>query len=358
MINLFSATVSQFLNLDFFNNQMKNYLAALVVFLITLFVFRLVRIVIVSKIRKIAKKSKTEIDDVAVAVIDSFGWLFYVVLALALALKFLTLPEIVGQIVHYAVLITVALYIIKALQALIDFGLQRIINKREKEGEFDPSIVKLLGKIAKGILWLGVALVVLQNIGVDITTLIAGLGVGGIAIAFALQHVLADVFASFSIYFDKPFKVGDFIIVGGDMGVVKKIGIKSTRIQHLGGQELVFSNKELTDARINNYKKMERRRIVFNFGIKYETPSEKVKKIPQIVKDIISNLDSCQLDRVHFKEFGDFSLNFEVVYYLESPDYNLYMDRQEEINLKLKEQFEKEEIEFAYPTQTVLLNKN
>ena len=185
----------------------------------------------------------------------------------------------------------------------------------------------------------------------------AGLGIGGIAIAFALQNILSDIFASFSIYFDKPFKVDDFIIIGDDKGVVKKIGIKSTRIQTLQGEELVISNKELTESRVHNYKKMERRRIVFVFGVTYETPTEKVKKIPSIIKDIIEKTELADIDRVHFKEFADFSLNFEVVYYLKTSDYAEYMDTQQEINLAMKEHFEKEQIEFAYPTQTVFVHK-
>ena len=192
--------------------------------------------------------------------------------------------------------------------------------------------------------------------GYDITTIVASFGVLGIVLAFGLQHVLSDIFASFSIFFDKPFDIGDFIIVGENLGVVKKVGIKSTRIQSLWGQEVVIPNKELTSARINNYKKMERRRVQFSFGVIYDTSSEQLEKILDITKDIVDKIEPAELDRVHFKEYGDFSLNFEVVYYVNSPDYNQYMDIQQEINLSLKKRFEKEGIDFAYPTQTVIVN--
>jgi len=197
----------------------------------------------------------------------------------------------------------------------------------------------------------------LSNFGYNISTLIAGLGIGGVAIALALQNILTDIFASFSIYFDKPFQTGDFIIVGNDLGVVKKIGIKTTRLQTLQGEELVISNKELTETRIHNYKKMQKRRIVFNFGLTYDTSSAKLKKVLQILKGIIDKIEIAELDRVHFNKFGDFSLNFEVVYYLASSDYNEYMDTQQAINLAIKEKFEKDGIKFAYPTQTVFVNK-
>jgi small-conductance mechanosensitive channel len=193
--------------------------------------------------------------------------------------------------------------------------------------------------------------------GQDVTSIVASFGVIGIVLAFGLQHILSDVFASFSIFFDKPFHVGDFIIVGDNLGVVKKVGIQSTRIQSLWGQEVVIPNQELTSTQINNYKKMEQRRVQFDFGIVYDTSSEKIEKVLDITKEIISNIEIVKLDRVHFKEYGDFSLNFEVVYYIDSPDYNKYMDIQQEINIKLKKRFEKEKIQFAYPTQTIMLSK-
>ncbi len=205
--------------------------------------------------------------------------------------------------------------------------------------------------------WLVAAIIVFQNLGYNVSALVAGLGVGGIAIAFAVQNILTDIFSSFSIYFDRPFQEGDYIVVGDDSGTVKKIGIKSTRIQSLKGEELIVSNKELTETRIHNYKKMRERRISFNFGVVYETPTEKLRKIPEIVKSITDKIELVRLDRVHFDKFGDFSLSFEVVYYLNTSDYNKYMDIQQDINIDLKEAFKKEKIDFAYPTQTVFLNK-
>jgi small-conductance mechanosensitive channel len=204
--------------------------------------------------------------------------------------------------------------------------------------------------------------VVLSVLNIDLTGIVLGMGVAGIAIALALQNVLGDVFSAFTIYFDKPYEIGDFIIIGGDMGIVKKIGIKSTRLQTLQGEELVVSNNEMISTRIQNFKKMRKRRIVFQFGVTYGTSSEKLKKIPEIIKKIINPKNKklpevYNLDRVHFREFGDFSLNFEVVYYLKTGDYNKYMDTQQEINFEIKDAFEKEGIEMAFPTQTVLLEK-
>ena len=184
-----------------------------------------------------------------------------------------------------------------------------------------------------------------------------GMGVAGIAIAFALQNVLSDVFSAFSIYFDRPFEIGDFIIVGEYAGIVTKIGMKSTRVKLLQGEELVLSNRELTSASVRNFKKMKKRRIMFHFGVTYDIPLKKLKKIPEMVKKIIDGVELADADRVHFREYGDFSLNFEVVYYMKIGDYVRYMDTQQEINFAIKEAFEKEGIEMAFPTQTIFLNK-
>jgi small-conductance mechanosensitive channel len=350
-----------FLNYPVEGNPIGGYLNAILFFIGTIIVLKFFKFVIVRKLKSLSKKTKSEIDDLLIEIIDKIGWPFYTLLALyiTIALKFIKIPRFIDTTFYYLTLVVVTYYVVRAVQSLIDYGTRKLILKRQKEekGEVDTSVIDLLSRILKGVLW-GVAFIfILANLGYNISALIAGLGIGGIAIAFALQRILEDIFSSFSIYFDKPFKVGDFIIVGSDLGVVKKIGIKTTRLQSLWGQEIVISNRELTSTRINNYKKMERRRIHFTFGVVYQTPTKKLKKILQIVKDIFDEIELADLDRVHFKEFGPFSLNFEVAYYVDTGDYNKYMDTQQKINFALKEKFEKEGIEFAYPTQTIFLNK-
>lgn len=340
------------------NNYVKDYLVALLLFVLATTVLKVFKYVIISKLKSIAAKTKTEFDDVLIKIVDDVGWPFYLLSALCLSLQFIRIPSFIETGVYYTTFIVVTYYVIRGLQTLIDYGARKIILKRQKEEKkVDTAVIDLLSKILKACLWLVAVILILSNLGYDVSTLIAGLGVGGIAVALALQNILTDIFSSFSIYFDKPFQIGDFIIVGDDAGVVKKIGIKTTRIQTLQGEELVVSNKELTEARIHNYKKMEKRRIVFSFGVVYETSTEKLKKIPSTIKEIIDKIELADIDRVHFKKFGDFSLNFEVVYYLKSRDYSKYMDTQQEINLAIKERFEKEGIEMAYPTQTIFLNK-
>ena len=211
--------------------------------------------------------------------------------------------------------------------------------------------------VIKILVWGGVVIFILDNFGFKISAVIAGLGIGGVAVALAAQAILKDLFSYFSIIFDHPFKIGDFIIIEDYMGTIEHVGIKTTRIRSLGGEMLVFSNSDLTDSRVRNYKLMEKRRVVFKLGVVYETPTERLKEMPKIIENSIKNVKDAILDRAHFFSYGDFSLIFEIVYYVVGADYNKYMDIQQEINFAIKEEFERKGIEFAFPTQTLYVNK-
>lgn len=245
---------------------------------------------------------------------------------------------------------------------VITFIITRVANvlvswyaeERTKRGkDVSNHILFLLKKVLQFILYTFAFLIVLGVFNIDLSGVVVGLGVGGIAIALALQNILSDALSAFSIYFDRPFEIGDFIVIGDYAGTVNKIGLKSTRIQLLQGEELVISNKELTSTAVRNFKKLQKRRIVFPLKVTCETPIEKLKRIPKIIINILKKTEMAVLDRVHFKQFGDFSHDFEVVYYIETGDYNKYMDIQQKINYGILEEFEKEGIEMAYPTQKV-----
>ncbi len=210
-----------------------------------------------------------------------------------------------------------------------------------------------MGVVAKAALWVVFSLLMLQNLGVQVTALITGLGIGGIAIALAVQNVLGDLLASLSIIFDRPFEVGDFVIVGDLMGTVENVGLKTTRMTSLSGEQLVFNNSDLLSSRIRNYKRMRERRILFEIGVIYGTTKEQLEMIPDRVKAAVETQENTRFDRCHFKAFGDSALLFETVYYMLVPDYNAYMDTQQAINLQLYENLTSEGIEFAFPTQTI-----
>lgn len=348
-------TLEQFLTYSIWGNSIQNYLIALIVFISAVIIFRIIKYEIVKKLRGAAEKTQIEVDDLLIRIIDKIGWPSYIFFAVYLALNTLQVHETITLFFGYAVPVVIVFIVVRSLHQVVEYGLRKVA--KEKDFDNESSLVNVLGRILKGALWALAFVYILSFWGQDITSLVASFGVIGIVLAFGLQHVLSDVFASFSIFFDKPFNVGDFIIVGDNLGVVKKVGIQSTRIQSLWGQEVVIPNQELTSTRINNYRKMERRRVQFSFGVVYDTSSKKLEKALDITKKIIKEIELAELDRVHFKEYGEFSLNFEVVYYINTPDYNKYMDIQQEINLNLKKRFEKENIQFAYPTQTVIIDK-
>lgn len=228
---------------------------------------------------------------------------------------------------------------------------------REQKLAADASAVttmEALSLVSRIVIYSIIVLLALENLGVDITALVAGLGIGGIAVALAVQNILGDLFASMSIVLDKPFVVGDFLSIDEYLGSVEHIGLKTTRLRSLSGEQLIFSNSDLLNSRVRNYKRMFERRIVFRVDITYQTPNEKVPKVAQWLAEIVKSKDGIRFDRAHFAAFGDSALEYEVVYYVLDPDFNVYMDVQQEINLDILHRFAAEGIQFAYPTQTVL----
>ena len=307
-----------------------------------------------------AKKTKTTLDDEIFANIKKPIYFFVILVGAYYGLEFLSILEPFSTelafIFTIVEILLVAFIITRVFNVVITWYGEKRAQKRMSE-----HILFVLRKIINVVVYLFAFLVILAVFKIDLSGIVVGLGVGGIAIAFALQNVLSDAFSAFSIYFDKPFEIGDYIVVGEYSGTVTKIGIKSTRVQLLQGEELVLANSVLTTSSVRNFKKMRKRRISFSFGVIYDTPTNKLKKIPDIIRGIINN-DKLEyvdkLDRVHFTEFGDFSLNFEIIYYLKTKDYVKYRDTQQEINFSIKEAFEKEGIEMAFPTQTIFLDKD
>jgi len=336
-------------------------LASLVLFIALTTFFKAVLITSIRRLKTFSDRTNNDIDD---AVINAFVGIRVWVLMLVsfyLSMQFFSLPPVVDKVFSAIVYAAVAWQVIEIILHFIRYLVLKFVRNLEStDGNVDPNaataadMIILLSRI---ILWTFGLVFVLSNLGIEVTSLLAGLGIGGIAVAFALQGILSDLFASFSIYFDKPFRVGDFVVVGTDSGTVEKIGIKTTRIRTLQGEELVVSNAELTTARVQNFKKLQRRRIVMQFGVTYETEPEQLKAIPDYVAKIFTTIEAATLDRVHFFSFGDSALLFEVVYFIESNEYMDYMNCQQTFNYALVDKFAAEKIRFAYPTQTVHLKQ-
>lgn len=349
--------VKEILGWSFGANTVQDYALAFAIFLALFICFKIIKLLLLKRLRALAKKTSTEIDDLLIEVIGKISNMFYLVVSLYFPLKILVLGETFDKVVDGIFIVVVVYQAIQVAQVFLEYGLSRYMTKHDKSAKQAEHTFAGLRLIIRIVLWSIGILLVLSNLGFNISTLIASLGVGGIAVALAMQNILADMFSSFSIYFDKPFEVGDNIIVGEHQGTVKEIGLKTTRLKALKGEELVISNQELTSARIQNFKKIDQRRVVFTIGVTYETDMEKLKKVNGIVKNAIESQEMTEFDRSHFIEFGEFSLNFEIVYFVNSKEHPDYVRTQEQINLQILEEFNKEGIEMAYPSQKVFYER-
>ncbi|MFQ5769288.1 MAG: mechanosensitive ion channel family protein [bacterium] len=344
------------LDKTFYNNTLKEWLIALILFGAILVVLRILKTIVAKHLSTLTKRTKTELDDLVVELLNRVNFFFLISIAIFGGSFALTLSDKINNIIRILVIITFLFQAAIWGNGIIIFWINRYKKQKLEVDPASVTTITALGFVGKIVLWIVILLLALDNLGVNITGLIAGLGIGGIAIALAVQNILGDLFASLSIVLDKPFVMGDFIIVDNYLGTVQHIGLKTTRVKSLSGEQLVFSNSDLLKSRIRNYKRMYERRVVFSFGVIYQTVQEKLAAIPNMIREIIEAQQQTRFDRAHFKEFGDSSLNFEIVYYVQNPNYNVYMDIQQTINLTIFHRFEEEGIEFAYPTQTLYLH--
>ncbi len=358
--------IQQLSAITYLGNTLWEYTLAFGVFLAVFIGLGIFKSVIALRLKKLAEKSTTDFDDTLVAVVTNIGFFVYVIISVWFGIKMITVHHLIQQIIDIFFLIALTYQVMHIVVSLTEYVFTKYAERTKKEeGEADgegldehmQSMVRILRTIIKVIVWIIGLLLILSNLNVNISSLVASLGIGGIAVALALQNVLSDLFSSFSIYLDKPFKVGDFINVAEQSGTVERIGMKSTRIKTLQGEQLVISNKELTSAQVRNFKKMERRRVVFTLSVAYETGAKKLEKIPSMVQKIIEETEGLEFSRCHFATYGPYSLDFEVVFFVESSSYVEYMDHKQEVNLAIYSAFEKEKIDFAYPTRTVYMKK-
>lgn len=340
----------------FWGNTVREYAIALLILIAGLAFIKIVILVLVRHLKKLAAGTATKLDDLFVGMLEEVALPALYLGTIYVSIKTLKLSAAVGTASNIF-LMAIATFFAARL-AIIVMGYAMHIYLEQKREE--PTLVRSLEgmmKVAQFLIWALAGIIFLDNLGYKVSTLLAGLGIGGVAVAIAAQALLKDFFSYFSIVFDHPFKLGDFIIIGDYMGTVEHIGIKTTRIRSLSGEQIIFSNTDLTDSRVRNYKLMEKRRVVFGFGVTYETSLALLKEIPKIVEGLIRNVNDTAFDRAHFFKYGDSSLNFEVVYFVLSPDYNKYMDIQQEINFAIKGEFEKRGIAFAYPTRTLYMQR-
>ncbi|KQC06021.1 MAG: hypothetical protein APR62_08675 [Smithella sp. SDB] len=337
----------------YLGNTLQSWLCAFITLIITFTTLKIIQRILIRKLSKLAAATDNQIDDLIVSMLKKTKFVIILIASVYLASLTITIKPSIAELWQKFVILMLIFQSGLWTSSGISFTLGKIIQKRSQEDASSKTTISFLGFVSRFVLWIIILLLILDNLGVNITGLVAGLGIGGIAVALAVQNILGDLLASLSIVLDKPFVIGDFIVVDSLSGTIEHIGIKTTRIRSLSGEQLIFSNNDLLKSRIHNYKRMSERRVILNFGVIYQTSVVKLVAIKKIVRDIIEKQENARFDRVHFKEYGDSSLNFEVIYFVMSPDYSTYMDIQESINLEIFRQFGNEGVEFAYPTQTV-----
>jgi small-conductance mechanosensitive channel len=343
---------------ELLGNSIQDYAIAVVAFAATFLILSPVKMMILKRLRQWTEQSKTHWDDFLVSVADKNGnWVMWLS-ALMVGSHFVVFRKELSSLASAIFVIIITFIVLRILLSIITYWFDKIYIVKFQEEPAKVSAMQNMMILFKAGIWLVGVFFILDNLGFNVSTAVAGLGIGGIAVALAAQTVLGDAFSSFSIFFDKPFEVGDFVTVDDYRGTVEHIGIKTTRVRSLTGEQLVFSNSDLTASRLRNFKRMEERRVQFTLGVTYQTSLAQLKKAKELIKEVLDNTEGIRPDRIHFGSYGDYSLNFDVVYYVLNPDYLTYMNINEAVNLSIYEAFEKEQIEFAYPTQTLFVEKN
>ncbi len=337
----------------FFGNTLGAWIAAGTVLVLTTIVLHAARSILVRRLGKLAARTATDVDDFVVDLLRRTRGYFILALSLSAAARALVLPALAVSAVRIVTWIAILLQVGTWASSLVTFWLDRW-SRRRGDDAVNVTTLSAFGAITRVAIWAMLAVLFIRwGLDKDITPLITGLGIGGIAVALAVQNVLGDLFSSLSIVLDKPFVIGDFIIVDGFLGSIEYVGLRTTRVRSLGGELIIFANTDLVKARVRNYKRMLERRVVFTIGVQYDTPPDEVAAIPGIVRDIVEKTPNTRFDRAHFLTWGDSSLNCEIVYWVLSPDFNVYADIHHGINLEILRRFNARGIEFAFPTRTL-----
>jgi small-conductance mechanosensitive channel len=344
-----------FLDRTLLGNSIRAWLVAALAFAVAFVLLFLGRQLLTRRFAGAARRTATTVDDLTLELARRTRIYFLFAIALVIAVRFVELPARIGVLLDKAVALVVLLQGARWATGAIAFYVARHVEKRRGTSEAaNVWAARMLGFAASVAVWTIILVAVLDNVGFDVTTLVTGLGIGGIAIALAVQNILGDLFAALSIVLDKPFVVGDFIVVDAFSGTVEQIGLKTTRLRSLSGEQIIFANGELLKGRIRNYKRLYERRNLFAIDVTYDTPTNVVASIPGMLREIVEAQRPVRFDRSHFSAYTDSALRFETVYFVLDPDYNLHMDIQQAIFLAVLERFRGERIEFAFPTRVIV----
>jgi small-conductance mechanosensitive channel len=347
----------EFANKIYFGNTVYDYIIALLIFVVSILIISILRKITNRILDKWSEKTGTPIDSILVKLLHRFIIPFLYYGAFYYSIKSLNLIPKVSHVFDILSAVIITFIVIRLIISTINYLLTEYF-RRQAKGNEKPKQIKGITTIISLVIW-GLGLVfLLDNLGFKISAIVTSLGIGGIAVALAAQAVLKDFFSYFVIFFDRPFELGDFITVGDKSGSVEQIGIKTTKLRAVSGEQVIFANSMLTDSKIHNFKRMQNRGIVFKINVTYQATNEQLKEIPALVKKIIEELPNVTFDRGHFTTLGDTALIFEFAYFVNSSDYIEYMNIQQAINLKIMDEFNKRGIIFAYPTPTIIIQND
>lgn len=337
----------------YYGNSALDWLLSIGIAIGMALLFLLLHRFLVQRFKTSTDVSTVFLRDLIVAIVFTTWKPFLVLLAIVISIQTLKLPLKLDQVATHIFIVVVLLQAALWVNRGIAIWISRYLREKRESDAASATTVMMLGFLARLAVWVVMVLMILDNLGVNITALVASLGIVGVAAALAVQNILADLFASLSITLDKPFVIGDFIVMDDVLGTIEHIGLKTTRIRSLSGEQIVVANADLLKSRIRNFKKMYERRVEFTFRVVYNTPVEKLERLPALIRALIEQQPKTRFDRTHFKEYGESALIFEVVYFVLDADFNLYMDIQQNINLAIFRRFEEEDIVFGFPTRTI-----
>ena len=354
-----NADLNAILAVELFKNTVLNYLYAAILFAAAIAILYFLRHVVFARLKELAAKTETDLDDLAMEVINMVRPLEYGLVSLYLGVRHLNRAPGFDKSFTFVILVVFTYRAITITQRLLNYWINKIVAQRGLTESAKNSVVNSTQVILRALIWAAATLFVLNNLGVNVSAVLTCLGIGGVAVALAAQAILGDLFNFFVILLDKPFIVGDYLEAAGTLsGTVEQIGLKSVRIRSLSGELIIVSNSKLLGMELKNYKHMNKRRVVFKTGVVYQTGPEKLRKIPALIKAAVVGRTGAEFERSSLYNTGDSSLDFETVYHIASGDYKIYMDTQEQVLLAVLESFAKENITFAYPTQTLFIDKN
>lgn len=346
--------MNEILNRIYFHNSIRDYLLAAAIVAIGLSLIRILRRFIFERIKGWIKGTSTVIDDYVFSGINRFGFPVLYFLVLYFGVNYLQFSPRGIHIIDIATTVIVTFLILRMVSSMLMILLRSYIRKQDN-GEEKVKQMDGLMMMITFIIWIIGLIFLFDNLGYDVTAIVTGLGIGGIAVALAAQNILGDLFNYFVIFFDRPFEVNDFITIDEKQGTVEHIGIKTTRLKSLGGEQLIIANGDLTSSRIHNFKRMERRRAVLKFTVGYHSPVQTLETIPDLLKRIVETEQHALVDRSHLAVLTDAGATFEIVFFVLSSEYIVYMDMLQSINFKVLKEFEAIDVQLVATVRTVLV---